>query len=131
MATRGAVAVRNENGEIRGRYVHWDGDSIKSDVERFIERDGIEKVVQTIILDNYGWSHLDSTLKADEVPALGSGYEDGRFKAIAGYGVAYTTKDDQSRPDMWIESLGEMMTEYIVIIEDDGSLSVLTDWEDE
>lgn len=131
MATRGAVAIRDKDGSTRGRYVHWDGQALEADVKHLIERDGVEKVIQTLIVDHYGWSHLDSTLGADESPTLGTGYRDGRFKAIAGYGVAYTTHQDQSRPDMWVEDLGDMMTEYIVVIENDGSLTVLTEHSEE
>lgn len=131
MATRGAVAIRNPNGGIQGRYVHWDGHVLESQVRRLIARDGVKKVVQTIIFDNYGWSDLDSTLGVNEEPTLGSGYTDGRFKAVAGYGTAYTTVQGQSSPDDWITGLGQMGTEYIVVIEQDGSLTVWTEYEDD
>lgn len=130
MGTRSAVGVRNENGEWKGRYVHWDGypSGVGKTLQDLIKRDGPQKVVQTVVLENYGWSALNGEVH----PQLGLGYSDGRFKAIQGYGVAYTEVDGQSSPNDWITEDDAGWTEYIYLIHDDGRVFFKeTNWEGE
>ena len=102
MGTRSVIAVRNETGGWKGRYCHWDGypEGVGAAVQAIVERDGVEKAIKTLTEDHYGWSSVD----VGEAPVLGPGYDDGRFVAVPGYGIAYTTKDGQSDPDVWISS---------------------------
>lgn len=122
MGTRSAVGVRNENGQYKGRYIHWDGypSWVGLKLRELIDRDGVQQVVKTIVLDNYGWSNLNPR---EEGP-LSTGYSDGRFKVVPYYGIAYTTEQNQSTPDDWIEEPGDLGTEWLYLIEEDGSILV-------
>lgn len=44
MATRSVVGYKNEQGEIRGTYVHWDGypDNALVEISKRIESEGVE-----------------------------------------------------------------------------------------
>lgn len=127
MGTRSAVGVRNENGEWKGRYVHWDGypSGVGAELLELIKRDGPQKVVQTVVLQNYGWSTLDMNPRG--VPQ-----DDGRFKVVPGYGVAYTEVDGQSSPNDWITEEDAGWTEFVYLIHDDGRVFYKdTNWEGE
>lgn len=121
MGTRSAIAIRTEDGGFKGRYVHWDGypSGVGVALRQIIERDGREQALKVLLEDHYGWS----TVNGLEEQELGAGYDDGRFVAVPGYGVAYTTVEDQSSPDDWITEPGESWTEYIHIVEDDGTVT--------
>lgn len=118
MSTNSAIAVRNENGQVKGRSVHWDGSDVGDAVRRIIARDGVEKAVRTLIFDHYGWSSVDG----EDEQTLGKFYDDGRFVAVPGYGIAYTTKEGQSSPDRWVLGL-DTSIEYFHVIEDDGTVT--------
>jgi hypothetical protein len=124
MGTRSAIAIRTEDGGFKGRYVHWDGypDGVGRAVRQIIERDGREKALEVLLEDHYGWSTVDGEEEQD----LGIGREDGRFVAVPGYGVAYTTEQNQSSPDEWVTYLGDWGTEYIYIVEDDGTITTVS-----
>lgn len=119
MSTRSAVGTL-ANGEFKGRYVHFDGypDGVGAALRKIIDREGVARALRVITEENYGWSSLDGS----ENPTLERGYHDGRFKAIPGYGIAYTEVDGQSDPSQWIENVGEWGTEYIYIIMPDGTV---------
>ena len=123
MGTRSVVAARQDDGSWRGRYVHWDGypEGVGQAVKEIIARDGREKAIQTLMVDNYGWSAVNAQDEQD----LGLGYTDGRFRAVPGYGVAYTTEQNQSHSEEWYgpEDLEGSWIEYVHIIEPDGSVT--------
>ena len=117
MGTRSVIAVKGENGSWKGRYCHWDGypEGVGAAVQAIVERDGVEKAIKTLTEDHYGWSSVD----VSEAPVLGPGYDDGRFVAVPGYGIAYTTERGQSRPNDWItdQTAGDSWCEYVHIID--------------
>ena len=88
MSTHSIVGIPYGDG-FRGRYVHCDGyPSYQARVlEELVQRDGRDQVVKALTYENYGWSHLDPTYGPDIDHEM---YRDGRFRAVAGYGLAYT-----------------------------------------
>lgn len=131
MSTRSAFGTL-ENGHFRGRYIHSDGYPSYNGVmiTRLLQRDGVERTLQVLTQDHYGWSslipdlpELTLELRADlpnirydfENPAHSWSYlqpgeiqGDGRFVGVPGYGIAYTTEEGQSDPNEWVEfSLGD------------------------
>ena len=117
MGTRSVIAVRNETGGWKGRYCHWEGypEGVGDAVRDIVKRDGVEKAIKTLTEDHYGWSSVDG----DERQELDRWYNDGRFVAVPGYGIAYTTKDGQSDPDEWIssEDADSLVCEYVHLID--------------
>lgn len=101
MGTRSVVGVPNGDG-FRGRYVHWDGypEGVGEAVAEIVRRDGADTAVRMITEHHYGWS----TLTGAAAPALDASSTDGRFVAVPGYGIAYTTEQGQSSPDEWIDN---------------------------
>jgi hypothetical protein len=105
MGTRSVVGVPYGDG-FRGRYCHWDGYPTYNGVHlwRMIQRDGIEKVVNTIVFDNYQWSSLDHC-KNNVVLNNGETLKN----VVRGYGSIYTdvTEDDwitytgNASDDLW------------------------------
>lgn len=126
MATRSVVAIPAGDGWI-GRYVHWDG-SPGSRVPLLLElvaRDGIDKVRQTIVSDHYGWSHLHP----EQGPEIAeSWYQDGRFIAVPGYGLAYTREQaggdemmtDTTSDPVWIEYVYVLGPHSITVLHGSG-----------
>jgi hypothetical protein len=88
-----------------------------------IQRDGLEKVIQTVIHDHYGWSYLDPEQGDDLINT----YRDGRFIAVPGYGVAYTKEQagadewmtDTSSDPLWIEYAYVLGGRALTILEGD------------
>lgn len=120
MSTNSTIAIRTGD-TWKGRYVHWDGDSVGEDVKTLIARDGVEKVIETLVTgDHYGWSNINP----DQQDSLPVGYGDGRFVAVPGYGIAYTTEQGQSSPDQWVNTVGGHI-EYAHIIEADGTVTTI------
>lgn len=133
MGTRSIVYARTESG-IKGVYVHWDGypEGRLPVLSALIGRDGVSKVVCTLLGRPSGWSHLkpsqDETLRDYE--------SDGRFEAVPGYGVQYT---DTEFPDPLKEGQltrqgaetysdtspesRHLWIEWLYVIEEDGSIS--------
>lgn len=124
MSTRSAVGTL-VNGQFKGRYVHFDGypDGVGAALRKIIDRDGVTKALRVITEENYGWSSLNGS----DDQELERGYHDGRFKAVPGYGVAYTEVDGQSSPEQWIENAGEWGTEYIYVIMPSGEVVAYDD----
>lgn len=134
MSTRSIVAAEFE-GQIKGVYVHSDGYpdgewGKLATLSRLIERDGVVKVVRTIMGKPNGWSDLDPDQEKDQ---LSSGYGDGRFLAIPGYGVQYSAKRfpnmyGKDKPGMQADSEyrvpGDGGEEYFYVIRADGTI----DW---
>lgn len=127
MGTRSVVAARQEDGSWRGRYVHWDGypDGVGAAVQEIVKRDGRDQAIETLLVQNFGWSSVDAQREQE----LGSGYTDGRFRAVPGYGVAYTTEQNQSHSEDWYDAESVRneggYIEYVHIIELDGSVTSL------
>jgi len=103
MSTRSFVETVNEStGQFRGRYVHsdgyptWMGPTYTNLLARF--DGGLELMLAVLTEDNYGWSSINGRDEQE----LSLGYTDGRFRAVPGIGVAYTTEQDQSSPDEWV-----------------------------
>lgn len=119
MGTRSVVAVPTADGGWKGRYVHWDGypEGVGSALAKIVQRDGYDTAVRVLTQDHYGWS----SVTGEEHQELTLGYTDGRFEAVPGYGVAYTTKGGQSSPDEWITSDGDPgWTEYAYVLHPDS-----------
>lgn len=119
MGTRSVVAIPLDGG-FKGRYIHWDGypSGVGENLLDIVRRDGVERAVQVLTEENYGWSSLNSTGPGE----FGPGYEDpgrgdGRFRAVEGYGTAYTTAGGQSSPEEWItDSSDDWGTEWAYVI---------------
>lgn len=98
--------VPDDLSEVRGRYVHWDGgpETMGPVLVDLVRRDGFDVARRTVTDDNPGWS----SVTGEDEPELVS--DDGRFVAVPGYGVAYTTTVmnfggipdyQQARDDEW------------------------------
>lgn len=98
MGTRSIVGFPHGDG-VKGRYCHWDGypTGVGSALWRIIERDGADKARFVLTEQHYGWSSVN----AEDVQDLDASRGDGRFVGVPGYGIAYTTEQDQSSPDWW------------------------------
>lgn len=124
MSTRSVVAIPAGDGW-QGRYVHFDGypEGRVPVLLALIQRDGLEKVIQTVIHDHYGWSYLDPEQGDDLINT----YRDGRFIAVPGYGVAYTKEQagadewmtDTSSDPLWIEYAYVLGGRALTILEGD------------
>lgn len=88
MATRGIVA-RATNEGWQGRYAHWDNypERMVEVLGELVARDGLDKVIQTLITQTPSWSIIDPLTKPSEVgePSL---YE--AHTCVTGYGYAHT-----------------------------------------
>lgn len=94
-----------------------------------IERDGVSRVVSTILGKPSGWSNLNPFQDAE----LGQMYSDGRFIAVHGYGIQYNDQPVeklgetvvQADTEYWTpESVsGDCWIDYVYIIEEDGTVS--------
>ena len=118
MSTRSCVAIKHEVGW-RGRYIHMDGypSGVGVELIKILARDGYDKAVTILLEQHYGWSSLDAASPSDK--ALSPVYDDGRFKAVPGYGIAYTTQDGQSSPEQWITDVGDTMdAEWAYVLQD-------------
>lgn len=101
MGTRSYVAAETESG-IKGVYVHWDGypEGRIPVLQRLIARDGLSKVVRTIIGKPNGWSSLDDRAVDHESAGMaGEMLTGGRFELIPGYGVQYTSTPTEHAPE--------------------------------
>lgn len=107
MSTNSTVGRKSDD---KGRYVHWDGypSGVGVALVTLLKRDGYEKVMSTIVDEHYGWSSIDCEGAELEEP-----YNDGRFVAVPGYGMAYTTEQGQSSPDEYLRA-GEEEYGYLV-----------------
>lgn len=118
MATRGIVAIATNEGW-KGRYVHWDNypERIVGVLAELVQRDGIEKVRQTLIADNPSWSIIEPLAKPSKAgePSL---YE--QHKCVTGYGYVHTDIDD---PDGYYYTQDDTelaWADWLYVIHDDG-----------
>lgn len=88
MSTRSVIAKPTENGGWIGRYVHFDGypEAMVPEYMRLVHEKGVQRCIDILINFNAGWSSIESN------PTLADWRNDGRFKTVSNYGVAYTTK---------------------------------------
>lgn len=79
MATRGIIGVDCGQGTWRGRYVHWDNypERIVPLLAELVERDGISKVVETIVNKHESWSTLDPSVDESSPFFTANNYEKG------------------------------------------------------
>lgn len=117
MGTRSIIAIPEGKTGFRGRYCHWDGypAGVGHALRSIVLRDGMETAIRTLIMDNYGWSSVNARAEQE----LDSTNDDGRFAPIPGYGIAYTTKDGQSSPDMWLTRKDESWCEWAYVLHSD------------
>jgi hypothetical protein len=88
MSTRSVIAKPTEDGWV-GRYCHSDGypEHQVPELMRLVKEKGLDRCIDILINFNAGWSYLTSD------PTLTEGFnDDGRFKTVSNYGIAYTTK---------------------------------------
>jgi len=113
MATRSIFAETTSEGW-RGRYCHWDGHpGTKIDQLLFlVARDGLEKVKQVLLHDNYSWSSIDPFSEPDS--------SETRFKNVAGYGIAHN--DLTETEQYWFQQSDAdfAWTEYLYVFGNDG-----------
>jgi hypothetical protein len=98
MSTPAVVAVPYGDGW-RGRAVNGDGYPTWTGAKllELVERDGPDKVIDTVVnSDIYGWSYLDPNMDETQDHLLGK-----RARPVPGYGLAYTTVQDQTDPEDW------------------------------
>lgn len=117
MATRGIIAVKRSTG-FRGRYVHWDNNP-----ERMVEvlgniarRDGLTKMVSTLINDNASWSVIDDQkTTGDDI----LGYS--KDCIIDGYGVIHDDMNPFDAESWFTEKDTDFAwAEYIYVISGEG-----------
>jgi hypothetical protein len=133
MSTRSIVYGHTESG-IKGVYVHFDGypEGRLPVLAKLIQRDGVDRVMSTILAQTWGWSSLDANPVPPELPPY---MGDGRFELVTGYGVRYT-KDDGGEPDYrdTSQQARDIFIEYVYVVEQDGSISYATNqdvpWDD-
>lgn len=88
MSTRSVIAKPTDDGWV-GRYCHSDGypEHQIPELIRIVREKGLDRTIDILINFNAGWSYLTP------YPELTKGYnDDGRFKTVSNYGIAYTTK---------------------------------------
>ncbi len=114
MATRGIIAVERASGW-RGRYVHWDNypDRIVGVLGALVERDGLTKVVTTLVNDNASWSVIDHNQDFDPIA-------DPKNVRI-GYGVVHDDIDKDSDDAWYTEETGAYSwAEYAYVMRANG-----------
>ena len=149
MGTRSVVALPLDGG-FKGRYIHWDGypTGVGGSLLEIVQRDGVERALEVLTQDNYGWSSLDPAMPAEfedvifenrqafvaehgRYPVTDPGGGDGRFRAVEGYGTAYTTVQNQSSPDEWITDTGDDWgTEWAYVLNPDSITVLERVWND-
>lgn len=118
MATRGIIAVQRADGW-RGRYAHWDNypERIVPTIARMVERDGITKVVTTLINDNQSWSVIDD--KQEKFPVTLTDNEND--SVVVGYGVIHTDLEPNDPSSWFTEDDTELAwAEWVYVIRDFG-----------
>lgn len=127
MGTRSIIA-KQQGDTWAGRYCHWDGYPSHQGavIWHIVQRDGVEAAVKTFVDDNFYWSNLNPFQKAGELPEFS---DDGRFEAVAGYGVA--GNENQANPDEWYtsEDYKDSWCEYVYVIAK-GGLMVIRIYDD-
>lgn len=120
MSTKGAVVVPWQ-GSWRGRYVHW-GAALAPALRSILNRDGYARAVEVLTVENYGWSEVTGDLAPELRPV-----HDDRFRAVPGYGIAYTEADGQATPDDWVtpDTWPDFLVERVYLLTPDG----VADWD--
>lgn len=130
------IGTITPEGQFTARYLHWGNPvDLGPDLARLIARDGLPTVLRTLTVDHYGWSYLEpDTAPVVDVddPTVDPRLTCARFATVPGYGIAYTTVEDQISPDEWTTGtldlntgLGTMdNTGYLYVFTDDGRLIV-------
>lgn len=97
---------------MRGVYVHFDGypEGRLPVLHELIARDGVDKVVSTLLKLPHGWSYLDHEAVYDQGHDL-----------VAGYGARYPSGDDDYRTPE--DVFGDIFIEYLYVIEEDGYIT--------
>jgi hypothetical protein len=108
---------------IRGVYVHWDGypEGRLPVLRALIERDGVSRVVMTIMGQPSGWSSLSPDTFEPQAPGH-NGEE--RFTTVPGYGVQYKPHPIQGNEHYWTpaDAPGDYGDEFIYIIDPEGNV---------
>lgn len=108
MSTRAAIGVIDDDGTVKARYVHFDGDDVGPTVEKIIARDGVEVATETLLA--HSWSFVDGVGDTGMSPSHVAG--------VAGYGGYYTDERPQ-----WLRSGDLSGVDYVWVIEpEDGSV---------
>lgn len=103
MSTQSSVGIPHGDGW-RGRYINWNGYPTWQArvLLEIVQRDGVEKAAKTLVTGrNYGWSLIYSDTNKEGIKN-GKKLLGKRSRIVPGYGLAYTTVEDQSRPDDWV-----------------------------
>ena len=107
-----------------GRYLHSDGYPSHTGIQliRIIQRDGAQKAAETLCVDHYGWSFIDTLYTMNRFNEdQDSGYYDERFGLLPGYGIFCTEQDDVTADDFDDPKSTE---EFGYIINNDGTIEV-------
>jgi hypothetical protein len=120
MSTRSVVYGRTDSG-IKGVYVHSDGhpETRLPVLAELIRRDGVDRVMSTLLEQTWGWSFLDPDPEGAPLP---DSKQDGRFELVPGYGVRYTAEDG-GEPNYRGTSNDAPDVAYVYVVEQDGSIS--------
>lgn len=115
MGTRSIIA-KPDGDAWRGRYCHWDGypEGVGQRLMELVNRDGLAKVIDTIIDTHCGWS----SIHMPDNRQLGAGYTDGRFLLVPEYGVAYNHNSDQGSMSDWHtpDMLGDTWCQWVYVL---------------
>jgi hypothetical protein len=111
MATRSVVARQLENGELEGRYVHWDGypTHMMGVLSEFIRRDGYETTCRVLLDEHNGWSFL-SPFQQEDDDTFGNHIEIKEY-----WGKYYTDTPNEPFIKTFEEAI-ECYAEYIYVI---------------
>lgn len=118
MSTRSITGIlHTESDEIgSGVYCHWDGypSARLPALKAMIVRDGVQKVIETILEANTGgWSILDSEYQEEERGSFGLG---DRGESVPGYGLKYA--DTEPGPSIkHSEAVKNFSIEYIYYLD--------------
>lgn len=113
MGTRSIVAAKID-GEVKGRWVQFDGNVVGQDLKKLIARDGRDAVVKTLLFDNDAWRSIDPSQADDHL---------GHFtnqRVVPGYGEAVIDRDNAFG---WFTAPWQFDIEYVWVIEDDGRVT--------
>lgn len=116
MATRGIIAVANNNSieeGWRGVYSHWDNNPERmiAVLAILVERDGYEKVIQTLITEHRSWSIVDP-FRSDDEP-----------NSVRGYGVFHEDEDLTDKNSWYTHDGGwYSWAEYAYVMTTEGLL---------
>lgn len=129
MSTRSYVGCAKTKRVV---YVHFDGypEAKLPQLAQLIERDGAEKVLETIMSARTGgWSYIDPS-QADSGDTGGLG---DRGRVVEGYGLAYTDlQTEEGEPTYIGDGMSEndrIWIEYVYLI--DPETGIITWWSTE